>query len=1043
MDSTTTSTTSRQQRSSPASNDRDHTPSQHQQHLQHQQVPYGFQQQPQGQWAPSISAQPFYPSFYQNHQQSSPAGFPQQTPPYFDPAANPQLAQWAYQQMMFNAQQGFLPPGSSRNSPSSSNPNDYFAQSQMGVGPGSHGMFNPFPSGTPPPPQHQQNGGGQQQPYPGFHPYRRPARQGSSTSQGTHSFPESGGSGNNDWRPPYARPEASGSSSSVNSTHSQRQRTDSNQSARGSQHGSQHGHGSANGSVRGRPSGGGGSPVGGGSSNKHSQSPSHSHTRPQQSQQHRSHSPSHSSNASKNLPHPSPPHHRNLSASSNTSSSSVVRSSSATAGTPSQSPPAPSPSSSSAPGSAPSTSPSSPSSSTTSHSSNPSISTTASTVPRPARPSPLSQGTTSFHASSERRMSRDDADLAAMMREEAASDRHKSGIKGRLRRALTFGTINSPGINEEGEDDDNESIKASKLAKSKPSPLARPSTDSVLSEESNNTIQTTNTALKASPSNISATSTSTSPGPPPAQKKRGRAASLFNSRLNASTDNISLSSTVSSASVMIRKLGSMGRLARRNSLAGITSLFKDKKKKEEDAPAEDDDTAPSSSDAGGKDDKKKKKKKDKEKEKEKKGATAKAMVSEASVSHVTAELDRGSGPEWNAAELAGLSPAAKLARQHTLKSNAEAAAKERERLQQEKEALEREAAAAAAAAKVNGVNGAGGVPAWERGTHNRSPVKGGGNVRVNEDGTRVVVEDDDEEDWSEDGHRPGQQRQQAYQPGGPEGWDDDGDDDDWDGEEEEDVTIRMGVDRVDLNNPTAGRAAGDWGEGDDMEEWATGLRRSEERTKKPSKGILKFAIDYDQHNYLVDSSHPQPRVRSNSYNEHPSQQNELGPLARIPSPDPDHIDGLHRHGSHSSGGHGAPQPASAGGASAPFLPPLSFDSSPIKANMDSPQKPPASSAPLFSHPNSSAPALSLSVTSNPPTLTHRSATAPSKRLAFANNLSVYDTFSSSVYDRRSEPATWSRLTPALAQRIKEELNSYKMEEMEVHAASRIHTQFFV
>lgn len=50
---------------------------------------------------------------------------------------------------------------------------------------------------------------------------------------------------------------------------------------------------------------------------------------------------------------------------------------------------------------------------------------------------------------------------------------------------------------------------------------------------------------------------------------------------------------------------------------------------------------------------------------------------------------------------------------------------------------------------------------------------------------------------------------------------------------------------------------------------------------------------------------------------------------------------------------------------------------------------------------------------------------------------MYDTFSASVYDRRSEPATWSRLTPALAQRIKEELNSYKMEEMEVHAASRI------
>ncbi|KAJ3011142.1 hypothetical protein NUW54_g2273 [Trametes sanguinea] len=84
---------------------------------------------------------------------------------------------------------------------------------------------------------------------------------------------------------------------------------------------------------------------------------------------------------------------------------------------------------------------------------------------------------------------------------------------------------------------------------------------------------------------------------------------------------------------------------------------------------------------------------------------------------------------------------------------------------------------------------------------------------------------------------------------------------------------------------------------------------------------------------------------------------------------------------------------------------------------------------MFSHPNSSAPALSLH-TANPPTLTHRSQTAPTKRLAFAANLSVYDTFPATVYDRRSEPATWSRLTPALAQRIKEELNSYKMEEME-------------
>lgn len=196
-------------------------------------------------------------------------------------------------------------------------------------------------------------------------------------------------------------------------------------------------------------------------------------------------------------------------------------------------------------------------------------------------------------------------------------------------------------------------------------------------------------------------------------------------------------------------------------------------------------------------------------------------------------------------------------------------------------------------------------------------------------------------------------------------------------------------------------------------------------------------------------------MRSNSYNSHP--QTELGPLARIPSPDPDHIDGLHRHPSHSS----AHSPV----VSAPSIPPLPFESSlsPLGAGfvLDSPTKeltnaqahanshninplaphPPEKSSPssIFQHPNlnSSAPALSTVGSTGPPTLTHRAATTPSKRLAFASNLSVYDTFSASAYDRRSEPATWSRLTPALAQRIKEELNSYKMEEMEVHAASRI------
>ena len=181
------------------------------------------------------------------------------------------------------------------------------------------------------------------------------------------------------------------------------------------------------------------------------------------------------------------------------------------------------------------------------------------------------------------------------------------------------------------------------------------------------------------------------------------------------------------------------------------------------------------------------------------------------------------------------------------------------------------------------------------------------------------------------------------------------------------------------------------------------------------------ADGYDQHRF-IDTPTSYSRHRSNSYNSHPAKAHELGPLARIPSPNPDHIDGL-RHPTASSG---APV----------FLPALSFE--------EDEGTRPSSERTLFNHPNlnSSAPVLSTAL-SPPPTLAHRSATSPAKRLAFANNLSVYDTFPPSVYDRRSEPATWSRLTPALAQRIKEELNSFKMEEMEVHAASRIQYAFLL
>ena len=192
---------------------------------------------------------------------------------------------------------------------------------------------------------------------------------------------------------------------------------------------------------------------------------------------------------------------------------------------------------------------------------------------------------------------------------------------------------------------------------------------------------------------------------------------------------------------------------------------------------------------------------------------------------------------------------------------------------------------------------------------------------------------------------------------------------------------------------------------------------------------------------MLSRSHSLTRNRSNSCDTvSPHHQIEPGPLARISSSDPDHIDGLQPHESHGT------------------LPFSKFSG--VASFVDSPSStPPASPATAhekgvtigiphhgnmpYMHPkmNSSAPTLSIMH----PEMAPRSKTTPvmSKRIAFAANLSVYDTFSPLAYDRRSEPATCNQLTPALAQRIKEELNAYKMEEMEVHHASRAQLVTFI
>ncbi|KAL2888136.1 Protein BNI4 [Ceratocystis lukuohia] len=64
-----------------------------------------------------------------------------------------------------------------------------------------------------------------------------------------------------------------------------------------------------------------------------------------------------------------------------------------------------------------------------------------------------------------------------------------------------------------------------------------------------------------------------------------------------------------------------------------------------------------------------------------------------------------------------------------------------------------------------------------------------------------------------------------------------------------------------------------------------------------------------------------------------------------------------------------------------------------------------------------------------------------RNATFSPRIVFYDTWPSQEYDRRGEIATCNRLTPLLAQQIKEELNNFKME-MQVHETSKIYTHFF-
>jgi hypothetical protein len=67
-----------------------------------------------------------------------------------------------------------------------------------------------------------------------------------------------------------------------------------------------------------------------------------------------------------------------------------------------------------------------------------------------------------------------------------------------------------------------------------------------------------------------------------------------------------------------------------------------------------------------------------------------------------------------------------------------------------------------------------------------------------------------------------------------------------------------------------------------------------------------------------------------------------------------------------------------------------------------------------------------------------------RKTQFCSTVLVHETFAASEYDRRCDPnTTCQKLTVPMAMKIKQELNEYKLTEMEVHVDSRQYTQFFL
>ncbi|PWN22126.1 hypothetical protein BCV69DRAFT_133534 [Microstroma glucosiphilum] len=644
----------------------------------------------------------------------------------------------------------------------------------------------------------------------------------------------------------------------------------------------------------------------------------------------------------------------------------------------------------------------------------------------------------------------------------------KKGFSGKLRKALSLSAVNE--LQQQQANNASVGSRPSAAPSGREMPTSMSSARMVSGPSTSSTIarppSPTRSEFGAAAS--SAASISSRRGPrPPVSNSAGAATStdgsgkrsLFNRKFNSSTDNISISSTVSSASVMLRKVGNLGKMARRHSLMGLTNMFNKDKEGGRDGLQTDDfgTLTPSASAATISANPKASAGMSRSA-----SGNGKSDPAAASVSHATVELDPNVGD-------GSMTPAAHYVRQHQIQMRQQAEAEEK--AARERQEAEARAAEAAAAAKSRTVLGATQGKTTDdvvesrqkmiekekerlkskRTWRNRLRV-GGSSVDLHASaaptGLETIPATEPKAGTGSDAIAAPPQDVYPTSISAPSMSSHFPQDSISRGVGAESAYLDNDQDLLPPHMPAAGSGhggeeSGDEFETDSLRHWGEGIERSRASAAlvKAPKGILKKSASSSQLSRFAGNGsggdgpvsgafdRPWTRVRASSYDAPQAAPAPGAPMLSAlstTSEGVDRMDGVAR--SPSPNAEAQRRPASSGEDDRPA---------------HSPQPP---SVPAFGHhSNSSMPTLTMMT--NPttgalPAPSHRPS-MQKKRICFTEEHIYHSTWPAHVYDRRGELATCNRLTPLLAQRIKEELNSFKMEEMEVAPSSRIYTHFFV